>query len=164
MNLLKKITNNSRDKFNIIQKKINIKKQYNIDFEIINKEMKMIFKDKGIRKVIGDYHFFGIFNNQTKIWTWANIIPNISIDKINYINQLKLKAYIFEKNINSSEITMFFFQFLTNNSMFIPEEKYMGLIIDLLLYLSDDMYIFERPLDSVTIEIYGLVKINELTK
>ena len=54
--------------------------------------------------------------------------------------------------------------FLTNNSMFIPEEKYIGLIIDILLYLSDDMYIFERPLDGNTIELYGLVKINELIK
>ena len=48
MNLLKKITNNSKDKFNLIQKKINIKKQYSIDFEIINKETKIVFKDKGV--------------------------------------------------------------------------------------------------------------------
>ena len=73
-----------------------------------------------------------------------------------------MKGYIFEKNINSSEVVMFFYQFLTNDSMFIPEEKYMGLIIDLLLYLSDDMYVFERPNSQTEIDLIGLVKINEL--
>lgn len=166
MNLLKKITKNSKDKFNLIQKKININKNYIIDFKTINKEIKIVFKETGTKnkdiKVVADYHFFGRFNTQTKIWTWANIMPNISIEIINYIDSLRLKGYIFEKNINSSEIVMFFYQFLTNNSMFIPEEKYIGLIIDLLLYLSDDMYVFERPNSPTEIDLIGLVKINEL--
>ena len=50
-----------------------------------------------------------------------------------------------------------FFNGLQNNE----ETNFIG---DLLLYLSDDMYIFEKPLDSTNIEVYGLVKINELTK
>lgn len=165
MNLLKKITKNSKDKFNIIQKKININKNYIIDFKTINKEVKIVFKETGKggkMKVIADYHFFGRFNTQTKIWTWANIIPNISLEIINYVDSLRLKGYIFEKNINSSEIVMFFYQFLTNDSMLIPEEKYMGLIIDLLIYLSDDMYVFERPNSNTEIDLIGLVKINEL--
>ena len=162
MNLLKKITQNSRDKFKLIQKKINIKKNYTIDFEPVNKEMKIIFKEKGQIKVIGEFHFFGTFNIQTKIWTWANIIPNLSLKIIKYIEELRLKAYLFEKNINSSEVLMFFYQCLTNDSMYIPEQKYLGLIIDLLLYLSDDMFIFERPNNSNEIEIIGLTKIQEL--
>ena len=76
-------------------------------------------------------------------------------------DKLRLKGYVFEKNINSSEIIMFFYQLLTNDTMFIPEQKYIGLIIDLLLYLSDDMYIFERPESSSQIELIGLTKINE---
>ena len=56
---------------------------------------------------------------------------------------------------------MYFYQCLTNDSMYIPEQKYLGLIIDLLLYLSDDMYIFERPNPSNEIELIGLVSINE---
>jgi hypothetical protein len=167
MNLLKKITKNSKDKFNMIQKKIKINKNYIIDFKTINKEIKIVFKESDSKnknniKVIGDYHFFGRYNAQTKIWTWANIMPNISIEIINYIDSLRLKGYIFEKNINSSEVVMFFYQFLTTDSMFIPDEKYMGLIIDLLLYLSDDMYIFERPNSGNEIDLIGLVKINEL--
>jgi len=161
MNLLKKITKNSKDKFNLIQKKINIKKNYTIDFKNINKEVKILFKEKGNVKIIGDYHFFGTFNMETKIWVWANVIPGVRIDTINYIDKLRLKGYVFEKNINSSEIIMFFYQLLTNDTMFIPEQKYIGLIIDLLLYLSDDMYIFERPEGSSQIELIGLTKINE---
>jgi len=161
MNLLQKITKNSKEKFKLIQKQINIKKNYTIDFEKVNKEMKIMFKEKGIAKIIGDFHFFGTFNVQTKIWTWANIIPNISLDMVKYIEELRLKGYVFEKNMNSSEIIMFFYQFLTNYSMFIPDQKYMGLIIDLLLYLSDDMYLFERPNPSNEIELIGLVSIQE---
>jgi len=165
MNLLKKITKNSKDKFKIIQKKININKNYIIDFKTINKEVKIVFKETGKGtgiKVIADYHLFGRFNTQSKLWTWANIIPNMSLEIINYVDSLRLKGYIFEKNINSSEVVMFFYQFLTNDSMLIPDEKYMGLIIDLLIYLSDDMYVFERPNSNTEIDLIGLVKINEL--
>jgi hypothetical protein len=164
MKLLEKITKNSKNKFKEMQKKISINKKYKIDFKTINKERKIVFKQVEDNKIIltGDYHYFGRFNQETKIWTWANIIPSTNMEVINYINSLKLKGYIFEKNINSSEIIMFFYQFLTNDSMFIPDAKYLGLIIDLLLYLSDDMYIFEIPISPKEIDFVSLVKINEL--
>ena len=164
MKLLEKITKNSKNKFKEMQKKISINKKYKINFKTINKEEKIVFKEieNNKTKFSGDYHYFGRFNQETKIWVWANILPSTNIEVINYINSLKLKGYIFEKNINNSEIIMFFYQFLTNDSMFIPDSKYMGLIIDLLLYLSDDMYIFEIPISAKEIDLVGLVRINEL--
>ena len=63
---------------------------------------------------------------------------------------------------NNNESIMFFYQLLINDTMFIPDEKYFGLIIDLLLYISDDLYIFE-PLNSIgNVQLIGLSKINEL--
>ena len=46
MNLLKKITENSKKKFKEIKKKININKDYTFEFTIINKEPKIIFLEK----------------------------------------------------------------------------------------------------------------------
>ena len=162
MNLLKKITENSKKKFKEIKKKININKDYTFDFTIINKEPKIIFLENNKKKLLGDFNFYGIYNNQNKLWTWANAIPNTSIDNIKYIEKIRMKAYIFEKMINNNQSILFFYQFLSNDSMLIPEEKYLALIIDILLYISDDIYIFE-PLNSIgNLQIIGLSKINEL--
>ena len=43
MNLLKKITENSKKKFKEIKKKIDINKDYTFDFVFINKEPKILF-------------------------------------------------------------------------------------------------------------------------
>jgi hypothetical protein len=162
MNLLKKISENSKKKFKEIKKKININKDYTFDFTIVNKEQKMLFLDNKEKKLLGDFHFYGIYNNENKLWTWANAIPNTSIDTVRYIEQLRLKSFVFEKMINNNQSILFFYQLLNNDSMIIPDEKYLGLVIDLLLYLTDDLYIFE-PLNSIgNTQIIGLSKINEL--
>jgi len=162
MNLLKKISENSKKKFKEIKKKININKDYTFDFTIVNKEQKILFLENKEKKLLGDFHFYGIYNNENKLWTWANAIPNTSIDTIRYIEKLRLKSFVFEKMMNNNQSILFFYQLLNNDSMIIPDEKYLGLIIDLLLYLTDDLYIFE-PLNSIgNTQIIGLSKINEL--
>ena len=162
MNLLKKITENSKKKFKEIKNKIDINKDYTFDLKIINKELKLIFLENNKKKLIGDFHFYGIYNKEDKLWKWANIIPNVNLDTIAYVEKLRLKAYIFEKIKKNNESIMFFYQLLTNDTMYIPDEKYFGLIIDLFLYISDDLYIFE-PLNSIgNIQLIGLAKINEL--
>jgi hypothetical protein len=162
MNLLKKISENSKKKFKEIKKKININKDYTFDFTIVNKEQKILFLENKEKKLLGDFHFYGIYNNENKLWTWANAIPNTSIDTVRYIEKLRLKSFVFEKMINNNQSILFFYQLLNNDSMIIPDEKYLGLVIDLLLYLTDDLYIFE-PLNSIgNTQIIGLSKINEL--
>jgi hypothetical protein len=73
-----------------------------------------------------------------------------------------MKGYLFETMKNNNQSTMFFYQFLTNDSMYIPEKKYLGLICDLLLYISDDMYIFSSQNENNDLQFVGLSKINEL--
>ena len=122
----------------------------------------MLFLDNKEKKLLGDFHFYGIYNNENKLWIWANAIPNTSIDTVRYIEKLRLKSFVFEKMINNNQSILFFYQLLNNDSMIIPDEKYLGLVIDLLLYLTDDLYIFE-PLNSIgNTQIIGLSKINEL--
>lgn len=162
MNLLKKITENSKKKFKEIKKKIDINKDYTFDFVFINKEPKILFLENKEKKLLGDFHFYGIYNNENKLWTWANAIPNTSMESIKYVEKLRLKAYVFEKMINNSQSILFFYQLLNNDSMLIPDQKYLALIIDLLLYLTDDLYIFEPSNSIGNLQIIGLCKINEL--
>jgi len=161
MKLLKKISDNSKRKYNELKKKLNIKNNYIISFDMINNEKKILLKDNKKTKLIGSYNFYGIYNKDSQIWNWSNTIPEINISQIKYIEQLRLKAYVFEKNIDSSEVNLFFYQFLINDSMIIPN-KYISLIIDLLLYLTDDIYMF-TPVNSINnLQFIGLSKIDEI--
>jgi hypothetical protein len=161
MKLLKNISENAKKKYNDLKKKINIKTNYIISFETINKEKKIVLKESKKIKLVGDFNFYGIYNKETQIWSWANIIPEVDMNQIKFIEQLRLKSYLFEKNLDSSEINLFFYQFLINDSMIIPN-KYTSLIVDLLLYLTDDLYIF-NPTNSINnIQFIGLKNILEL--
>ena len=161
MKLLKEIFMNSKNKNKELKKKINIKNNYIITLDNQNNESRIILKEDNTTKLIGNYNFFGIYNNTTELWYWSNIIPSASIKQNKYIENLRLKAYIFEKNNNYSEIIFFFYQFLINDTMNVPK-KYIGIIFDLLLYLSDDIYIF-TPLDAKgNMQFIGLSKILEL--
>lgn len=161
MKLLKKISENSKKKFTQLKKKLNIETNYTITFDTINKEKKLVLKEDKKTKLIGDFNFYGIYNKDTQIWNWANIIPEVDMKQIKFIEQLRMKAYTFEKNNDSSEVNVFFYQFLTNDSMVIPS-KYIGLIVDLILYLTDDLYIF-NPTNSVNnVQFIGLSNILEL--
>lgn len=162
MNLLNKISKNSKKKFKEIQKIIDIKKTYKFNFDKINNQHKIFFIENKNIKLIGDYHFYGVYNSQTKLWYWANILPNVSIDNIKYIEQLRHKGYLFEKMASNNQTTQFFYQFLTNDNFVIPDAKYLALITDLLLYLTDELYIFEEQNKDGEILFYGLSKINEL--
>lgn len=161
MKLLEKIKKNSKTKFDEIKKKINIKKNYTIIFDNINKEPKLFLIENKKIKLIGDFHFYGIYNKNTQMWTWSNVIPDVLLNQIKYIKEIRSKAFIFEKNIDSSKTNMFFYQFLVNDSMFIPK-KYISLIYDLILYLTDDIFIFEPPHSINNVQIIGLSKILEL--
>ena len=151
MKLLEKIRRNSKTKFDEIKDKLNIKKNYTIIFDKINNEPKLFIVEKKEIKLIGDFNFYGIYNKVSLLWTWSNIIPNVLLTQIKYIEELRSKAYIFEKNIEYSEINIFFYQFLINDSMVIPK-KYISLVSDLILYLTDD----------ISFQYFRLYQLNQL--
>jgi hypothetical protein len=163
MILLEKISKFSKDQFDKISKQINLKKDYIIFFEKVNKETKLVLRDKKTNEiiVIADFHFFGYYDTNSKLWYWANIIDNVTREQIKFIEKLRAKAYLIEKNINS-EIDMFFYQFLSNDVYKISDNKQLALIIDLLIYLTGDYTIF-TPYNSMGhMEFISISKVNEL--
>jgi hypothetical protein len=162
MNLLNKITQNSKQKYNELNKKVDLTKKYNITLQKKDNESKIVLSIKKKVVLIGDINFYGLYNPVNKIWKWGNIITDIPRDIINYIEKIRMKGYTLETMKNNNQSTMFFYQFLNNDHMFIPDEKYLGLIIDLLLYLGEDLYIFTVPNNENELQLIGLKNINEI--
>jgi hypothetical protein len=161
MKILKKMLENSKFKLNKIKNKINLNKIQNITIKLINNKKQLIISDKNNKKIIGNYNYYGLYNPDTQIWTWANIIPNVNLLHVKYVENFRLKSYLFEKTMSNSTTELFFYQFLANDSMLIPDIKYLGYITNILIYLSEDLYVFSREYDD-KIQFVGLQKINEL--
>jgi len=144
MKLLNKIIINNNEKHKYINKIIDKKKNYLLKF-IDNNKKKLIalfFNNKLI--LSGEYTFYGIYQTSNKLWIWASIIPGVSKTNIDKINKIKKMNYLFE----GDDELLFYYQLLTNDSLYIENEKYLDLINNLLLYLSNDIYYF-NPINSI---------------
>lgn len=158
MNILKKI-NNYNNKQNItINKKINIKKNYTINFD---KEIKqhLILLDKNKKILAAKYIFFGIYQPDTELWIWASSIPGVNQQNIKLITNIKNKNYLFENNDDPD--ILFIYQLLTNDVIQIPDIRQFELINKVLNYLSDSIIIL-NPLNKIgNTQFIGLCDIIE---
>ena len=158
MSIINKIIKNKETKSKEIQKLLDPKKKFTIDFnkKDTNTQIKIIDNKKTV--LVGDYHFFGIYQTSTKLWIWASSIPGISRSQIKYISSLKTFNYLFENN-NSDKIN-FYYQLLTQDTVYIDNNQHLEWIIDLILYLSNDIWCFTPMIDS-NIQFITISKINE---
>ena len=158
MSIINKIIKNKETKSKEIQKLLDPKKKFTIDFnkKDTNTQIKIIDNKKTV--LVGDYHFFGIYQTSTKLWIWASSIPGISKSQIKYISSLKTFNYLFENN-NSDKIN-FYYQLLTQDTVYIDNNQHLEWIIDLILYLSNDIWCITPMIDS-NIQIITISKINE---
>lgn len=145
MNILKNIKQLNKKKTKEFNKIINSKKKYSINFFKINKTkvMGLSYNDKLI--LAGNYNFYGIFQPKTKLWIWGSSIPGVDITQINNIQKLRSLDYLFEGN---NDIKMnFYYQLLTQDSIYLNDDKMLMWINELILYLSDDIY-YINPVNS----------------
>ncbi len=153
MTIIKKIEEFIKEKNKDMSKILNIKKKYNINLNENN--LIEIYTNKHLI-LSGKYNFYGIYQPHTKLWIWASSIPGINQNNIKYIDKLKSFSYLFE---NDDKKTLFYYQFLTQNTILITEQKYIKWINELLLYLSNDIYIFTPYNKEKNIQFIGLSKI-----
>jgi hypothetical protein len=160
MSIINKIIKNKETKSKEIQKLLDPKKKFTIDFNKNRKDPKTQIKILDNKKLllIGDYHFFGIYQTTTKLWIWASSIPGVSVSEIKYISKLKKFNHLFENN-NSDKIN-FYYQLLTQDTVYIDNNQQLEWIIDLILYLSDDIWCF-TPMIDTNIQFITISKINE---
>ena len=129
-----------------IKKNMKQKKKY-IKNIVINKFI-IKYKNKKINLIdlnnnlllSGECNFFGIYNENNKLWMWGNILYGIDKKTLKYIENIKKYHYLFENNDNPKYL--FYYLFLTQNVVLIENNEMLKWINQLLLYLSNDLYYF----------------------
>lgn len=155
MKILNKISEYRKDKDKYISKILNLKSNYNIKFN----DNLLTFYNKDKKILAGDYHFFGIYQLDTKLWIWASSIPGINKQTIKFINKIKLSDHLFESDNN--EKINFYYQFLTQDVIMITDERLLDWINELLIYLSNDIYFFNPKNSLNNIQFVTLSNIKE---
>ena len=100
-----------------------------------------------------------IFQPSTKLWVWASSIPGVDKKHIKNILKLKSFSHLFESEINPK--FNFYYQLLTQDVIQIPNTELLGWISELLVYLSDDIFVFTPTNNEGNTQFITLSKINE---
>ena len=159
MTILKDIKKLAEEKSSKISKIMNSKNSYRIDFFKTGKKKQMgLFENK--KMVIGgDYNFYGIYQKKTRLWIWASSIPGVDIRQIKNIMKLRESSYLFESS--SDPLMMFYYQLLTQDSLYITDSKMLDHINMLILYLSGDYYYFNPINSEENIQFLTLMAVKE---
>lgn len=132
MEIIKKIDKFKKAKQKKINKIINFSKVK--EFNISNKNKINITYKNNVFKF--KFKFYGILKND--IFMWANIIPGVSKEIIKNVKNIKSSARLFkEKNDDKS---LFYYQLLSENMLYITDDNQKEWIVDLLLYLDNSMW------------------------
>ena len=159
MKILNKIKIMNDKKHKYIQKYLNTNNKYNIEF-IKKGSNKQISINENTKKIItGDYNFYGIYQPYTKLWSWATSIPGVDNTYNKNIKYIRSFSHLFESN-NDIKYN-FYYQLLTQDVLLLPNENMTKWINELILYLSDDLYIFNPINSDSNIQFISLSKINE---
>lgn len=156
MDILNKIIQYKKEQNKEINKILNIKNDYTINFK--NNKL-ILLTDLDHKILIGDYIFFGIYQPTKNLWIWSNSIPGVSRLQIDNIKDIKDKSFLFENNHDKK--ILFIYQLLTNDVIEITDNNLLEIIENVLNYLSESKIIF-KPINSYgNIQYIGLTKIQE---
>jgi hypothetical protein len=158
-NIIQKIKKLSNEKYNYINNLLDLNKKYITKFlNVDNKKMIGIFLDKKII-LLTEYYVYGIYQPYTKLWIWASSIPGIDIKNIKNIQKIKSFNYLFENNDDPKY--NFYYQFLTQDVIYISDIKLLKWIKDLILYLSNDIWCFTPSNSEQNYQFITISKIKE---
>ena len=133
MDIVKKINKFKKRNINKLNKKINFDKVTNSEI----KKKKIIFNIKD-DKIEFKYNFYGIIKND--VFYWANVIPGVKGEVIDKVKKMKGLSYLFENSKDKK--VLFYYQLLTNNMMFINDDKELDMLNSLLMYLDGSLGYF----------------------
>ena len=146
-------------KHKYIQKYLNPNNKYNIEFIKKGSNRQIIINENTKKIIAGDYNFYGIYQPYTKLWIWATSIPGVDNTYNKNIKYIRSFSHLFESN-NDIKYN-FYYQLLTQDVLLLPNENMTKWINELILYLSDDLYIFNPINSDSNIQFISLSKINE---
>ena len=159
MKILDKIKNINDIKNSNIDKYLKPNKKYNLEF-LKNNSTKQISVNEDLKKIlVGDFNFYGIYQPYTKLWIWATSIPGVDLKYSKNIKKLKSFSHLFESS-NDVKIN-FYYQLLTQDVLLLTDDKMTKWINELILYLSDDLYMFNPVNSETNIQFISLTNIKE---
>ena len=95
-------------------------------------------------KLEASYEILGIFDNQTKIWIWSWLLPNISLSEI--IISKKLLDYGLKLESQSNTPDHYYIKSqLTNSRILIENNIELDIHLAIISYLVKDQYSFIYP-------------------
>ena len=159
MDLLDKISKKNKEKKKLTTELLDLKKKYEIDFIKVGKKNKLVLLDGKKQVLIGNYNFYGIFQKKTNLWIWASSIPGVDKDHIKNINKIKQLHYLFEND--NHDLINFYYQLLTQDVIHITNNNLLNAIIELILYLTDDLMCFTPLNNESNMQFITISKINE---
>lgn len=141
----KKINETFTKKFNNINKHFNPKNNYKIEFIDKNTIMFLSRNNKKILKA--SYNFYGILNESNN-FIWSTSIPLIKDSFKKNVKDIKKKKDLFYDDYvkTMNDLSYFYFSLL-DNDMVLLEDKMIENVNKLILYLTDDLFMF-NPISS----------------
>ena len=158
MDILKKVNDYNNKKMIEINKKLNIKKNYIINFDKENKQ-NIIILEENKKILVGKHIFLGIYQPENQLWIWASSIPGINQKNIKLIHEIKNKYYLFENDDNDD--VLFIYQLLTNDIIQLPDIRKFDLINKTLNFLSNSIILFNPLNKTGNTQFIGLKSITE---
>lgn len=154
----KKINNNFTKKFNHISKYFNPKKNYTIEI-LDERTLLILYKNKKIMKA--SYNFYGIIKNNNMIWNTS--IPLIKESLKKKVRKIKKNKDIFYKDYieTQNELSYLYYSILDNDMTFVNDNM-IDNINKMILYLTDDLFIFNPINSKNSIQLITIDKILEL--
>ena len=141
----KKINETFTKKFNNINKHFNPKNNYKIEFIDKNTIMFLSRNNKKILKA--SYNFYGILNESNN-FIWSTSIPLIKDSFKKNVKDIKKKKDLFYDDYvkTMNDLSYLYFSLL-DNDMILLEDKMIENVNKLILYLTDDLFMF-NPISS----------------
>lgn len=162
MKILDKIKDYNKDQEKKITKILNKKIVYDLIIDEKNDNMLNLMNQK--KKVLtGNYTFYGIYKPNSSIWIWGSSIPGIRKTFVKKILKIRKMNYLFEKY--DDDINSFFYQFLSQDMIFIPPNKkkeFLNHINNLLVYLGNGIISFYPKADNGYVQFVSLDNIKEI--
>ena len=159
MSLEKEINKNYFKKFNNINKIFNLDENYTIIFKNDNI---IQFENVDTKEIIleCEYNFWGIIKPDYTL-VWASSIPLVFKQFKKNTKQLLEKKNIFKKEYEktSNENIYFYYSILDSNMSLLPGEDYIDKVNFLILYLTDDLFIFNPVNSKNNIQLITIKKI-----
>jgi hypothetical protein len=121
---------------------------YKSDLIVENKENKITIidsEDENNIKLKSTYEILGIFDNQTKVWIWAWLLPFLNLSETTISRKLLEYGLKLEPNSNTHD-HLYIKSQLLNSRILIEDSIELDIHLALVSYLVKELYLFVMPL------------------